>query len=1116
MSDNYNILIRKLDKFIRKYYSNLLIKGVLYFISVSFLFFILVNVFEYFAHMGIIARTILFYSFLTINSIVLIKLIIIPLFNLYKIGKIISHEKAAKIIGDHYTDIQDKLLNTLQLHENLDKNLNNDLLLAGIDQKISKLRPFAFSKAIDLSKNKKYLKYVLPPVLILILVLFISPRVITEPTTRIIKHNEYFEKEKPFDIVIINEKLEVVQQDDYILDIKIIGENVPESVYINSKNTKQKLKKLSPVHFQYTFYNVQKSIDFFLSSNEVSTPEYSLIVLPKPVLLDFETEIIYPKYINKEDEILINTGDLIIPVGSAVNWKFFTQDVSRISVRFADSLRILENKKSNVFSCSKTIFKSQSYSISTENDFIINPDSLIFSISVIPDNYPTIFIEEFHDSVYDKRLYFKGFIKDDYGFNKLDFVYAFLNGADSIINTNSIIGIPISNNVDQYEFYHFFDLDNINISPGDEVEYYFEVWDNDAINGIKSTRSHKMIFIAPSLEEIEKSLEQSNKEIKDQLKETINQTKNLQDEINELSKKLVDKKSLNWQDKEQIRDLLNKQDAIKNKIERINEINLEKNINEQQYRQFDEEIIKKQQELSELFEKIMTDEMKEMFKELQKLLDEVDKNKVNDMLEQMQLSNEDIKDQLDRNLELFKQLEFEQKLSETIEKLEKLADKQKDLSEKTKDRKNDLDEVKKDQNEIDKKFDDFKKDIDELNEMNNELEEPNKLDDTEKEEEKIQEELNNSKSSLEKNKRKKASTSQKNASKKMKELSKSLAEMQMEMNMEQMSEDINSLREILENILQLSFDQEDLIVEINNTQIADPNFVKLIQRQNRLKDDLSMVEDSLFALSKRQMKIKAFVTNEINSIELNFEKAIELLNNRKVQSAASSQQYILTSLNNLSLLLDEVLKQMQQNFQNQCSGEGNPCGKPGGGKPSAKSLRQMQEQLNQQMQQLKEGMSSPGKTGQKPGQKSMSEQLARLAAEQSAIRNQMQQYAEELKREGEQGGGEINKTLKDMEQTETDLVNKMISLQTLKRQKEILTRLLKSEKAEREREKEKRRESNEAKKQDYSKPSNFLKYQKLKSKDTELLRKSSLSLKTFYKKKLSGYLHNIETNTETK
>ena len=55
-----------------------------------------------------------------------------------------------------------------------------------------------------------------------------------------------------------------------------------------------------------------------------------------------------------------------------------------------------------------------------------------------------------------------------------------------------------------------------------------------------------------------------------------------------------------------------------------------------------------------------------------------------------------------------------------------------------------------------------------------------------------------------------------------------------------------------------------------------------------------------------------------------------------------------------------------------------------------------------------------------------------------------------------------------------------------------------------------RRESNEAKTQDFSNPSNFLKYQNLKSKDVELLRKSSLSLKSFYKKKVSGYLHNIE------
>lgn len=74
---------------------------------------------------------------------ILYKWILIPLLNLNRIGKILTYDDAAKIIGQHFTDINDKLLNTLQLFESLDKNdQNKELLLASIDQKVNSYAQF--------------------------------------------------------------------------------------------------------------------------------------------------------------------------------------------------------------------------------------------------------------------------------------------------------------------------------------------------------------------------------------------------------------------------------------------------------------------------------------------------------------------------------------------------------------------------------------------------------------------------------------------------------------------------------------------------------------------------------------------------------------------------------------------------------------------------------------------------------------------------------------------------------------------------------------------------------------------------------------------------------------
>ena len=68
-----------------------------------------------------------------------------------------------------------------------------------------------------------------------------------------------------------------------------------------------------------------------------------------------------------------------------------------------------------------------------------------------------------------------------------------------------------------------------------------------------------------------------------------------------------------------------------------------------------------------------------------------------------------------------------------------------------------------------------------------------------------------------------------------------------------------------------------------------------------------------------------------------------------------------------------------------------------------------------------------------------------MAAQQEMIRRMMQQYGQELK-EGNMGDSKLAKEIeqlqRQMEQTETDLVNKTITNQTISRQQQIMTRLL--------------------------------------------------------------------------
>lgn len=1159
MADTENILINKLDEFIRKYYKNQLLKGVIYSSGILLGAFTSVVLLEYFGEFSITTRTVLFFAFLTSTLAVLGVYIAIPLLKLNKIGKIISYDQAATIIGSHFTNVQDKLLNVLQLQNNKVLGGSDDLLVAGINQKINELKPVPFVSAIDLSDNKKYLKYTLPVIFLFTCIYLIWPQIINKSTTRLFHYQTYYEKEMPFKFNIQNKNLKALQTQDYKLEVKMAGEQIPNEVFINIKGIEYKLEKENNITFNYTFKNPQENTEFQLSAAGFNSKEYTLEVLPKPSLLQFNLQLVYPSYLNKPNENVSNSGDLQIPQGTKVSWVFNTRNTDNLQLRFTDSLASPTRNTENQFNFTRKFLQSNNYTIKASNRFIAAaPDSVNYSINVVPDQHPTIDVSEKTDSLNPKNIYFSGQIKDDYGFNHLTFFYKKFGSDSTGRNTETSGSFPVHVNKTQTSqpYFYYLDAAQFNLQPGDKIEYFFEVYDNDGVNGSKSAKTQLMTFKAPTKDEINENTTKNNTEIKKDLEESIKKAKQLQKDVNELSKKINDKKQLGYEEKKKIEDVLKKQNELKNKIEEIKQENQQNNEQQNQFSQTDENLMEKQKQLEQLFENVMTPEMKKLFDELNKMLEKLDKNEVQQKLEEMKLSNKDLEKELDRNLEAFKQLEVEQKMQQAIDKLDELKKKEDDLNKETegkKDEKENKDnknqdskkqdnkskdeknkELEKKQEEIKNEFEKLKEDLKELEKKNSELEQPNALPKTEEKQNEISKEMGKSSEQLSKDNKKDASKSQKSASEKMQEMKEEMEKSMEEEEQKQEEENAEALRQILENLLNLSFAQEELVKQLPKTRVDNPQYIKIPQEQNKLKDNSKIIEDSLLALSKRVPKISSLVNREISAINMNMGKTVNSLADRNTGEAIMRMQSTMTSVNTLALLLNESLEQMQQQMKankNAKPGSGK-CKKPGSGqKPSQgsiPSMRKLQEQLNEQLKQLKDalekgqkpGGDKPGdKKGQKPGggmgqngsqgssmMPGSSEQMAKLAAQQEALRRQMQALMDKMKNKGKNPGGDIADM---MEQTEKDIVNKQISNETMRRQQEILSRLLESEKAELEREQDEQRKSNEAKNENLSNPAQFLEYKRLKEKEMELLNTVPPSLTPYYKEKVNNYFNSV-------
>ena len=172
-NSDFDILLKRLDRFIRRYYLNQFIRGLILSVAIGLSYFLLVSVLEYLGNFNTLVRTIMFYSLLLMITSVSIWFFVRPLLGFLRIGKQISYKDAARILKTYFPEMQDKLENTLELADMGNENSDtSELIQAAIEQKTEEIKPIPFLSALPLKASLKYSKYIIPPVVVIVLLLF--------------------------------------------------------------------------------------------------------------------------------------------------------------------------------------------------------------------------------------------------------------------------------------------------------------------------------------------------------------------------------------------------------------------------------------------------------------------------------------------------------------------------------------------------------------------------------------------------------------------------------------------------------------------------------------------------------------------------------------------------------------------------------------------------------------------------------------------------------------------------------------------------------------------------------------------------------------------------------
>lgn len=1201
--NNYEWLVGRLDAFIRKYYVNSVIRGSLVFLSCLLFYVLTVSVSEYYLYLPVWSRITIVSAFVLLGASALVAWVAIPLAKMARLGATISHEQAAEIIGRHFPEISDRLLNILQLNKQHDAYSSRQLVEASINQKINQISVVPIGKAIDLSKNRKYLRFLLPLLLIGLFIVIAAPNVFRESSSRLLQPTKEFEKPAPFQFILKNPSLVAVRNADFTITVETKGAALPAEAFVEMGSERIPMQPMENHVFQYTFKNVTEPINFRFYAAGFYSSSNTLKVAQRPVLKSFKIDVNYPAYTGKKNETRTSLSDMTLPAGTTLNWSLTTDHTDAASIRFGTGNPVVLPNSSSTYTYQFRFLNDTAYTITLQNKTAGISDSFRYQVQVIPDQFPVIQVQQVKDTVSGKQVVLTGTAGDDYGITRVSFNYE-ISDKNKTVTTKSI-PLKIAPGA-LTAFQHYFDINSLNLQPGQKLSYYIEAWDNDGVHGSKASRSEVMTFFMYNEKQIDSAINENSRQINSGISNSSQRTQQLQNEYRDMQSKMLQSENMDWEQKQSLQEMMNRQMDLKTNLENIKQ-RFEEQMQQSEQKKYSDDLREKQKEMDKQLDNLLNDELKEEMKKLQELMNKLNKEDAFEAMQKLEQENKLFKMDMERMQEMMKKMEMQMRMEDMANKFDDLAKRERELQKKTeeaeqknpspKDKddaaKNDQkgnkdnkdgtakkddqkgkdqkdgaakkdeekgkdqkdgaakndDQKGKDQKDGTAKNDDqkgkdqkdgkdnksgkdaqgkeqkkenealskeqqklkdeldkaMKEDMKEAQKLAKETKQNDQLEDEQKQGNDAQQDMQESEDELNQNKKDKAGKKQDKAAKNLEDMANSLRKKAGGMDMNQIDIDIHATRQILSNLIRLSFDQEDLMEKVRTTSPSSSQYLANQTEQNRLHNNSIMIRDSLFALSKRVPKLPAKINKNTTELEYYMKKSIDAIEDRLITKATTDQQYVMEKTNNLALMLNELLANLMQ-MQGEAKSQGTgSCTKPGS-KPGPSSNKKGpgsqlsdiitgQKQLGESMQKMQRQGNKPGeKPGQKPGQKpggqgengqgqngnaqgnegesnneyGDAEQLARLAEQQAALRRKIQELTSLLNSKGLGNSKELREVQEKMDKNETDLVNRRLNSDLLIRQKEIETRLLEAEKSLREQEQDNKRSSRTA--EDISRP----------------------------------------------
>ena len=1053
--------MKSIQKFLQKYLNIKIKNNIINFVvqfSVFFIIYIALLIFiEKNAFLDPNIKTKIFsitYAIIIFNLIYISLKVIIHKNNFFNNS---NNQQLAKELINRLP-IKDRLINALQIYSKVDfKNPYSDLTVRAVNDLEQELSFLDFKK-IKLEISYKLLYLLLAGILFFFLSMKLSNNYY-DAGLRLISKNIKFEKPLPFLLSLNYENKFIFKGEKYTINILGTGKELPEKIQLFwSENNNLYNRELSRIDnmYSYTFKNINSEIKLWAEyKNEAILPYNKYLISSdtinvnlkiRPKIKNLEITVIPPEYTKIEPLLHRNTSLKInVLKGSKIKLKGISnKPIQSSNIIFGvDSLANM-NVENNIINYEFEVFDSKNISIICYDQDNNSSLKIKYAIDVINDMNPTANIMKPENNIKIDEKYLiplVGELSDDFGINKALLEYYIVTPyyleQDTTISNNLIL--ESNNNTKEY-FQYDWDISNMNIGPGDEIIYWVKVYDNNIKTGPGIGKSNIQRAYFPSLEELFLEVENEQEDIFETFDNMNESMEELKDMYEDISNDVL-KEELGWEQEKYSEEMMNEMETISDKInnleeaiQKIEELNKNNNL-------INENLSDKIEALQKMFQDIITPELMEALQELQKSLNEDDMQKSLDNLNNLEFEMEDLENELDRMIDLFKQVVAEQKLDELIKKIDNMKNLQKEISNEINHNKmdsniNSMEEKQK--NNLSDMLDTMesaeelfqntnKKTADSINQLRNSSISNN-----------LQKEVNNISNNNDEEKKKTSSEIESHIN----DMKNKLNEIISEYNKKLSIEILTMYTRIIKNLLDMSYEQELINKESKNIKYkTNSNIKNIASKENIILYQYKNLFIQISDLSSKSFHIKPEVSKSFGQIFNNLIKTINHFEQGEINLAKKHQSLILEYINKAALLLLNAMDEMQAS--NSASGY-------------EEYLQSMQE-LTQGQQLMNQGMQSllPIPFGQQPGQNSLMQSLMK---QQKQLMEQLKQLMEDSDNPGGGGKdqqGELGKALEEMEDIINNLQNNIMNQETFDKGEKVYNKLLNHQKATKEKGKEK-------------------------------------------------------------